>query len=68
MIGLIFFAKSLVPSVALTELGIRESIALTVMGLFDVSPITAFTSTFVLYILNLILPAIAGLIGVQKWK
>ena len=62
MIWTVFFIKSIIPSISLTELGIRESVAITVMGGFGVVAATAFCSTFVLYVFNIILPAILGVI------
>ena len=68
LIWSVFFIKSIIPSVSLTELGIRESVAIAVMGAFSVSAVTAFSSTFVLYLFNLILPALAGMAFVQRLK
>ena len=68
MVWAIFFVKSVIPSISLTELGIRESIAIALMGTFAVPAVTAFTSTFVLYVFNIILPAVVGLLFVHKLK
>jgi uncharacterized membrane protein YbhN (UPF0104 family) len=61
MTSTVLLLKSLVPSVALSELGIRESVALAIMGSFGVATLTAFSSTFLLYLINIILPALIGL-------
>lgn len=68
MIWVIFFIKSAIPSVALSELGVRESTALLVMGIWQVPDSVAFSSTFLLYVLNIILPALIGTIFVQRMK
>lgn len=68
MIWVIFFIKSAIPSVALSELGVRESTALLVMGLWAVPDTVAFSSTFLLYVLNIILPALIGTIFVQRMR
>ena len=68
MIWVIFFIKSAIPSVALSELGVRESTALLVMGLWAVPDSVAFSSTFLLYVFNIILPALAGTIFVQRMR
>ena len=66
MVGLIFLIKSIIPSVSLTELGIRESVAIAITGVFAVPAMTAFASTFVLYFFNIILPALIGLVFVLR--
>ncbi|WNJ20152.1 hypothetical protein [Pontibacter sp. G13] len=65
MIGLVFLFKSTSPAIALSELGIRESVALTIMGGFFVSPFVAFSSTFILYVINMMLPSAIGLLFVK---
>jgi uncharacterized membrane protein YbhN (UPF0104 family) len=66
MTSTVFLLKSLVPSIALSELGIRESVALAIMGSFGVATLTAFSSTFLLYLINIMLPALIGLRFVMK--
>lgn len=61
LIGLIFLLKSFLPYISITELGLRESVAIFVMGIWQVSVHTAISSTFLLYVINLILPALLGL-------
>ena len=65
LIGLVFLIKSLLPYFSFTELGLRESVALFVMGIWQVSALTALSSTFVLYLFNLILPALLGILLIQ---
>jgi uncharacterized membrane protein YbhN (UPF0104 family) len=57
--------KSLAPSIALAELGVRESVALAVMGLAQVSAPVIVAATFALFLINLILPALAGLLVIS---
>ena len=66
MIWLIYLIKSLIPSISLAELGIRESVALAVMQFFGVAAFTAISSTFLLYLINIALPAVAGVFFIQK--
>lgn len=66
MISLIFFIKSIIPFVAVAELGIRESVAITVMGAFMLPAIMAFSSTFILYVCNIIVPALMGLFVINQ--
>ena len=66
LIWVIFFAKSIVPYWTFTELGIRESIAIAVLSLVGVSAATAFSATFILYLINLVIPALVGLRWVHR--
>lgn len=66
MVWLIFFVKSFIPAWTITELGIRETIAIFVLGLASVPASIAFTATFLLYVINLIIPALTGLRWVHK--
>ncbi|MEO0470067.1 MAG: lysylphosphatidylglycerol synthase transmembrane domain-containing protein [Bacteroidota bacterium] len=68
MVGIIFLTKSIVPSIALTELGIRESVAIAIMGGWGFSVLMAFGSTFLLYLINIALPALIGLAFVYRIK
>lgn len=68
MVWMIFLIKSIIPSITLTELGIRESVALAVMGAFGVPAYIAFSSTFILYVINIILPSLLGLFYVYRLK
>jgi len=68
MTALIFLVKSLIPFLAVAELGVRESLAIIVMGALSVTAATAFCSTFVLYLFNVILPALLGLVYVLRLK
>ena len=57
---LIFLFMTLTPTIALTEIGIRGSIAVLVLGIFSNNIIGILSSTVVLWIINLIIPAIIG--------
>jgi hypothetical protein len=68
LISSIYFVMALVPSVALSELGIRGSVALFFFGNYFVSCGIAddqmsfgiISASFLLWIINLAVPAIAG--------
>lgn len=68
MIWVVYLIKSIIPTVSLSELGIRESVAIAVMGAFGVSVPTATSATFILYLLNIALPALIGLFFLKKNK
>ena len=62
----VFLIKSVIPSISLSELGIRESVAVAVMSIFAIPAATAVGSTFLLYVFNIAIPAIVGVFYVQK--
>lgn len=47
-------------------LGIREGTAIFLLGKFSLSPATAFNSGFLLFLINTALPAIIGLVILNK--
>lgn len=60
-VALTFFAKFLIPSVTLMDLGIQEGAAVFFLGLFGVSPAAAFNAALLLFLINIVLPTLAGL-------
>ena len=68
MIALVFLLKSLIPFIGLSELGVRESAAMIIMGWFGVDVVVAFSSTLILYVINIILPTLAGIPFVYRIK
>ncbi len=61
-IGSIFFLQTLIPSIALVELGIRGNLALQVFGsyLAHNEGLSIMAATFLLWFINLVLPALLG--------
>jgi len=57
----IMFTKSLVPQVTFGELGIREGVAVFFFSLFGYHASTGFNSALVIFAMNVLLPAVAGL-------
>jgi uncharacterized membrane protein YbhN (UPF0104 family) len=76
LVSLIFFFVSVIPTVALTELGIRDSVALYFISLYlskkgildDVIPVGVLSATTLIWIINLAIPAIAGTFFVFRLK
>lgn len=69
MILLIYLLKSFAPSIALSELGVRETIAVYVMEQFHVAdPTISFNSTFLLYLFNIALPSVFGMVFLPRLK
>lgn len=66
MISLVFLFKSVIPFVGLAELGLREWLAIEVATLFGFSLLPVFKATIFIYVVNIILPAIFGLLFLQQ--
>jgi hypothetical protein len=67
--SLVLLFKSLLPAMALAELGLRESVALLVMGSQGWAAPAVVAATFALYLINLVLPALLGwasLLGARR--
>lgn len=60
VIPLIFLLKSIIPSLGLTEIGIREGVAIQVMDVFSMGASVAVYSTAFLYVINVLLPTLIG--------
>lgn len=70
LVALMFLIKSVIPGVAIAELGIRSSIALWVLGQANLSPGAILFITGLIYLINQVLPAIAGWaigIRIKSW-
>jgi len=76
IIGVIFFAITMIPTVAITELGIRGSVSLFLIGIYYGSPFEMPASTVMgvvaastsLWLINLALPAVVGGVFVFNLK
>ena len=60
IVNTLFFFQTLVPSIALMELGIRGNLALYLFSFFTTNAIAVLSATFALWGINLLLPALAG--------
>ncbi|MFQ5569432.1 MAG: lysylphosphatidylglycerol synthase transmembrane domain-containing protein [Rhodothermales bacterium] len=65
---LVFFVKFLLPSVTLFDLGIREGAAVFFLGLWGYTGAVAFNAAFLLFCINLLLPAMVGIPFVFRLK
>lgn len=61
-IALIYLGSTVVPSFALAELGVRESMAMMLLPAAGIDPAVAFISTLLVWIINILLPSIAGMV------
>jgi hypothetical protein len=66
--ALSFFLITIIPSIALGELGIRGSVNLAVFGSIGVSALGVLVSTFALWSINIALPALLGAVSVLFLK
>ncbi len=58
---LTFFIKSFIPSLAFSELGIREGVAIWVFNQYSsIDAVIVFQATFILFIINTLMPAAVG--------
>lgn len=63
---LVFFVKTLIPQFTFADLGIRESASIFFFGLVGVSTASALNASLVIFGLNLVLPALAGIAYAQR--
>jgi len=68
LIPLTFFTMTFIPSVALADLGIREAVALTIIGLVSNNSLGILSATLVIWAINLVIPAIFGSVLIFKSK
>lgn len=66
MVSSIFFVQSVLPSMAVVEMGIRGNIALFFLGYLTENMLGILAATFLLWIINLLLPALGGLFLLLK--
>jgi uncharacterized protein (TIRG00374 family) len=64
--NLIMFVKTVIPPISLGELGIREGASVFFLTKFGELPSVAFNASIFLFIINILLPALVGLILLLK--
>lgn len=67
-IFLVYFISSMLPSTLLGELGVRESIALIIIGPLMPGPLLAVVASLSLWLVNILLPASAGALLLSKFR
>jgi len=60
------FAKTMIPPVSLGELGIREGASVYFLTQFGETASVAFNASIFLFIINLLIPALVGLVLLLK--
>ena len=64
--SLMLFVKSVIPSISLGDLGVREGAAVFFLLPFGISNVDAFNASIFLFLINILLPAILGLFYLIK--
>lgn len=67
-IALSYFFAFFIPKFMLVEVGVRGSVALFALGLFTNNEVGILSAVFVLWVVNLVIPSIAGSIIWSKMK
>lgn len=67
-VWLIFWAMAIVPTIAIAEIGIRGETALFFLGPVCVNPFGIVTASLLLWLINLIIPALLGCLFVFRMK
>ena len=62
------FVVSVIPTIAITEIGVRGSVALALFGLVSANAVGILSATFVLWIINLLIPSLIGVIFIFTLK
>lgn len=58
---LVLFTKTITPSLTIGEIGVREGASIYFFGIFGCNEAIAFNSSIIIFLLNLVLPALLGL-------
>ena len=62
LISLTYFTMTVVPTIAITELGVRGSLAMYFLGTVSANSVGIFTASSILWVINLVLPALFGVV------
>lgn len=68
VMSVVFLALSVIPSIALIEVGLRGEISLRLMGLFSANSLGIGLTSVTIWFINLIIPAIAGTLLLMNIK
>ena len=68
LIVTMLFVISVIPTIAITEIGVRGSVALFLFGLVSANAVGILSATFVMWVINLLFPALIGTIFIFSLK
>jgi hypothetical protein len=60
MIMIIFLVQSIIPTIAIAEIGIRGSVAVYFFSYLNLNPVSVISTTISLWLINLVIPALIG--------
>ncbi len=66
MISIIFLAQTIIPTIALAELGIRGNLSIFFLGMLTDNILAILLASTLLWIINLVIPSLAGLFFIWK--
>jgi len=62
------FVVSIIPTIAITEIGVRGSVALFLFGLISANTVGILSATFLLWVINLLVPSLIGIFFIFMLK
>lgn len=71
LITIMFLALAIVPTIALAELGVRGKISIFLFGLFSTNTLGIVLTASAIWLINLVVPALAGslfILGIKLFK
>ncbi len=68
MISIIFLCQTIIPTIALTELGVRGNLSVFFMGFITENLLAVVSASVVLWMINLVIPALLGLSFMYKFN
>ncbi|GAB4092882.1 lysylphosphatidylglycerol synthase domain-containing protein [Flaviaesturariibacter terrae] len=71
VMSLVFLALAVIPSVVLLEVGIRGEVSLKLIGLFSANSLGILLTSVTIWLVNLVIPALAGsilILGIKIFK
>ena len=66
--SVLLFIISIIPTVAITEIGVRGSVALFLFSLVSDNMVGILSATFVMWVINLLFPALIGVVFIFTLK
>lgn len=71
VMSLVFLALAVIPSVVLLEVGIRGEVSLKLIGLYSANSLGILLTSVTIWLINLVIPALAGsilILGIKLFK
>lgn len=68
LIPVCFMIASIIPTILLSEIGVRGSVALFVFGFISEAGVSIIMASVTLWLLNVALPGVIGIPGLRKIK